>query len=93
MASSTTICVVATIFIGIYLKMIHSTFGPGNAYEQKVSMNLTDEFVWREMTLGDVHKLHDEIHPFLYKTFLSVDKFRNFNVTSFKVELRKAINV
>ena len=73
--------------------MLHSTFGSGNAYEQKTSMNLTDEYVWREMTLGDVHKLHDEVHPFLYKTFLSADQFRNFNVTSFKVELRKAINV
>ena len=43
--------------------------------------------------MGDVQKLHDDVHSFLYKTFLSADQFRNFNVSSFKIELRKAINV
>ena len=56
-------------------------------------MNLTDEFVWREMTVGDVKELHSEVHRFLYKVFHQGDQFRNFNVTSFKVELRKATNV
>ena len=54
MASSTTICVIAFIFIGIYLRMLYTTLGAGNTYEQKISMNLTDEYVWREMTVGDV---------------------------------------
>ena len=56
-------------------------------------MNLTEEYVWREMTVGDVKQLHGEVHTFLYKVFLYGDQFRNFNVSSFKTELRKAINV
>ena len=53
----------------VYLKTIFSAFGSGNVYEQKTSMNLTDEYVWREMTVGDIQQLHSGVHKFLYKVF------------------------
>ena len=85
--------IVAVIFFAIYLRVVFNTFGEGNVYEQKTSMNLTDEYVWREMTVGDVQEMHRDVHKFLYKVFNQGDQFRNFNVSSLKTDLRKASNV
>ena len=61
--------IVGVIMFLVYLKTIFSAFGSGNVYEQKISMNLTDEYVWREMTVGDIQQLHSGVHKFLYKVF------------------------
>ena len=92
MASRATL-IVAFILFAIYLRVVFNTFGSGNVYEEKRSMNLTDEYVWREMTVGEVQLLHKDVHKFLYKVFHQGEQFRSFNVTSFKPELRKASNV
>ena len=63
------VLIVAVIFFLVYLRVVFNTFGEGNVYEEKISMNLTDEYVWREMTVGDVQLLHNDVHKFLYKVF------------------------
>ena len=93
MANSNGLLFIGFVFFLIYLRMIFTAFGNGSTYEQKSSLNLTDEFVWRDMTVGDVQKMHAQVHPFLYKVFHSGDQFRNFDVSSFKSELRKVTNV